>query len=332
MTASATTERAAALCADSLLCDVHAGFEYSEATDLNQMARWKDAGVDYLSVNAGYDVRAWHRTVEALAGYRQFVASHSETYLQVRGVEDIRRARTERKLAIGFDIEGMVALNEDINMVSFYYDLGVRQMLPAYNLNNAAGGGCHDKDIGLTQFGRAVIEEMNRVGMLVDCSHTAYRSTLDAMEVSTQPVVFSHSNARNLKDHERNILDEQAKAAAATGGLVGVTGVGLFLDEAGATVSSLVRHIDYWADLIGIDRIIIGLDYALAQPELDAIFLDRVDFWPPSQYPAGADIGYLEPECFPQVVDALLERGYTDDQVRGVMGENYLRVVAKVWR
>ena len=74
------------------------------------------------------------------------------------------------------------------------------------------------------------------------------------------------------------------------------------------------------------------MDYALAQPELDAIFLDRVDFWPPSQYPAGADIGYLEPECFPQVVDALLERGYTDDQVRGVMGENYLRVVAKVWR
>jgi membrane dipeptidase len=332
MAANGTSERAQALCETAFVCDVHAGFEYSEATDLNQLKRWKDAGVDYLSVNAGYDVRTWHRTVTALAAYRQFVAGQPANYVQVRTVDDIRRARAEDKLAIGFDIEGMVALNEDINMVSFYYDLGVRQMLPAYNLNNAAGGGCHDQDVGLTRFGRDVIEEMNRVGMLVDCSHTAYRSTLDAMEVSTKPVVFSHSNSRKLKDHERNILDEQAKEAAATGGLVGVTGVGLFLDDSGVSVAALTNHIDYWADLIGIDRLIIGLDYALAQPELDAIFLEREDFWPKRQYPHGADIGYLEPECFPSIAEALIDRGYSDDQVRGVMGENYLRVVEQVWQ
>ena len=316
----------------AVTCDLHAGFEYSEATDLNQMARWKQAGVDYLSVNAGYDVRPWQRTVTALAAYRRFVATHSQGYVQIKTVDDIRQARLDGKLAIGFDIEGMVALNEDVNMVSFYYDLGVRQMLPAYNLNNAAGGGCHDTDVGLSDFGRAVIVEMNRVGMLVDCSHTAYRTTLDVMEISNAPVVFSHSNARVLQDHERNIVDEQASAAAATEGLVGVTGVGLFLDDDGASVASLSRHIDYWADLIGIDKVAIGLDYALAQPELDSIFAERTDFWPPSQYPSGADIGYLEPECFPVVAESLADRGYTDEQVHGVMGENFLRVAESVWR
>ena len=315
-----------------IVCDIHAGFEYSPHTDLTDLKRWRDSGVSYLSVNAGYDVRPWQTTIKALAAYRRFIAQHPDDFVQVYSVEDIERAHRERKLAIGFDIEGMTSLNDDINMVSFYYDLGVRQMLIAYNLNNSAGGGCHDEDIGLTTFGRAAIEEMNRVGMLVDCSHSAYRSTLDAMEMSNAPVIFSHSNSRQLKNHERNIVDEQAKAAAATGGLVGVTGIGLFLDANGASVDALVRHIDYWADLIGVHNVVIGLDYAMEQPELDGVFEERTDFWPTAQYPNAGNIGYLEPEAYPTIAETLSERGYNDDQVSGIMGENFLRVAAQVWR
>jgi membrane dipeptidase len=331
MTERLVSERAMQVCEQAIVWDGHAGFEYAEGTDLHQLERWKNSGVTYLSVNAGYDVKPWQQTIVALARYQNFIDTHQHTYIAVHEVADIRRAKTESKLAIGFDIEGMCSLNEDLNMVSLYHRLGVRQMLIAYNLNNAAGGGCHDKDVGLTEFGRDVIEEMNRVGMLVDCSHSAYRSTMDAMEVSSKPVIFSHSNARFLQDHERNIVDEQILAAAATGGLVGVTGVGIFLDDRGASVEALLRHIDYIADLIGIECIGISLDYDMGQIELASTFQSHAHYWPERQYPGGSDIGFLEPELFPHIADALLQRGYSESATRGVLGENFLRIAAQVW-
>ena len=134
-------------------------------------------------------------------------------------------------MAVAFDIEGAKALNDSIEMVRIYYELGVRQMLFAYNINNAAGGGCHDEDSGLTAFGRSVVSEMNDVGMMVDCSRCGYRTTLEIMENSRDPVVFSHSNARKLWDHERNICDEQAIRCANAGGVVGVNGISQFTGD-----------------------------------------------------------------------------------------------------
>ena len=139
-----------------------------------------------------------------------------------------------------FDIEGMGALNGAVSMVELYYRLGVRQMLIAYNLNNDAGGGCHDEDKGLTDFGRAVVREMNHVGMVLDCAHSGIKSGLEAMRLSTKPCIFSHANARALHDHERNIIDEQIKAVAATGGVVGVNGLNRFLGDGTAKVESMV--------------------------------------------------------------------------------------------
>ena len=134
-------------------------------------------------------------------------------------------------------------------------------MLFAYNLNNEAGGGCHDTDVGLTSFGRAVIRAMNNIGILIDCSHTGYRTTMEAMEASSHPVVFSHSNARTLCDHERNIKDDQALACAAGGGVVGVNGIGIFLGEDDIRTPALIQHIQYYVDLLGIEHVGIGLDY-----------------------------------------------------------------------
>ncbi len=177
----------------------------------------------------------------------------------------MHRAKREGKLAVSFDLEGMDALNGDIGMVDVYYRLGVRQMLFAYNRNNKAGGGCHDEDIGLTPFGRDVIREMNRVGMLVDCSHCGHRTTMEAMEVSTAPVIFSHSNARRLCDHERNIRDDQIKGCAATGGVIAVTGVGRFLGPRGPVVEHVVEHIDYMVELVGPQHVGLGMDSVLQQ-------------------------------------------------------------------
>ncbi|MDA0221418.1 MAG: membrane dipeptidase [Proteobacteria bacterium] len=322
---------AAALHRDALVWDDHGGWAWSGADKLEQLERWRASGIDYLSINAGFDVMPWELTLEATSRYRHWIRTHPEHYLQVETVADIHRARAEGKLALSFDLEGMNALNGDLGMVDLYYRLGVRHMLFAYNRNNAAGGGCHDEDVGLTPFGREVIAEMNRVGMVVDCSHCSWRTSMEAMERSAAPVIYSHANARALWDHERNIRDDQIKACAATGGVVGVTGVGRFLGPDGPTVAHLVEHIDYMVDLIGPDHVGFGMDSVLHVHKPGGGFTRNRDYWPESQYPDGGS-GYVRPEDLPHLTQALLDRGYGEAAIRGILGGNFLRIAEQVWK
>ncbi len=144
------SDRARALHADALIWDAHAGFEPKPSVDLEILENWRAAGVDFLSVNVGYDVVPWQNTVKNIGAFITWLEKHADRFTLVRRVDDILAAKREGKLAIAFDIEGMDSLDGQAYMVSFYYRLGVRQMLFAYNLNNLAGGGCHDQDSGLT--------------------------------------------------------------------------------------------------------------------------------------------------------------------------------------
>lgn len=325
------SERAAELHRSALVWDDHGGFGYTTASALAGLERWRAAGIDYLSINAGYDVMPWTKTLEATSQYRHWIRTHPNLFVQVETVDDIPRARREGKLAVAFDLEGMNALNGDIGMVDLYYRLGVRQMLFAYNRNNLAGGGCHDEDVGLTDFGREVIREMNRVGMVVDCSHCSYRSSMEAIEASRSPVIFSHANARKLCDHERNIWDDQIKACAATGGVIGVTGVGIFLGPKGPTVEHLVEHIDHMVDLVGPEHVGFGMDSVFHANTPHQPFTRSRDYWPERQYP-DSGTGYVPPEAAPRLTQALLDRGYGDHDIRGILGENFLRVAKIVWK
>ena len=326
---SAATE---ALYADAFVWDAHAGFESRPTTDLRNLAVWKDAGVDFLSVNVGYDVQGWTDTIRVLAAFRRWLEA-SQDYALAGTAREVHAARAAGRMAVAFDLEGMNALDGSIDMLHLVHALGVRQILFAYNRNSIAGGGCHDEDLGLTDFGRAAVREMNALGMLIDCSHCGYRTTLEAMEHSRAPVIFSHSNPRALRDHERNIRDEQARGCAATGGVVGVNGIGLFLGEDDIRTATLADHVEYLLDLVGSDHVGIGLDYFF-ESDVDASFQETLagneDYWPREQYPGGA-VRCAAPAQLRELTAELLRRGRGEADVRAVLGGNFLRVAEQVW-
>jgi len=309
--------------------DDHAGFGYAGPQDVGLLDYWRSAGVNYLSINVGYDPVPWSTAIRAIADYTKGIEARSDMIL-CSTFSQVLAAWHAGQMALTFDIEGMGALNGDVSMVELYYRLGVRQMLIAYNLNNDAGGGCHDEDKGLTDFGRAVVREMNRVGMVVDCAHSGIKSGLEAMKLSTKPCIFSHANARALRNHERNITDEQIKAVAATGGVVGVNGLNLFLGDGGAKVESMVAHIDHMAKLVGAEHVGIGLDYDPSTgPALDDAISAK--YWPARQYPSSIKEDYLSPSVLPQLSEQLRSLGYKESSIRAIMSGNFMRVASQVW-
>jgi len=320
--------------ADTLVWDAHAGIFPGPDTDLGGLPAWRGAGVDYVSLNIGFDVMNWTKAIATLSAYRRKLAGMSDKVSVVKSINDIQAARASNRLAVSFDIEGVNALNGDIGMVSAYYDLGVRQMLLAYNLNNAGSGGCHDNDTSLTVFGKRVVEEMNRVGIMLDCSHMGLRSSLEAIAHSSKPSVFTHSNPVALCDHQRNISDEQIKACAAAGGVVGINGMGIFLGENDVSAETFAKHVNYVADLAGPEHVGIGLDWKPPMkkaPNLGAILASRPDYWPAGQKYDTPGIRLFAPAQIAEILVLLRQNGWTEGNLRAFLGGNFLRVATQNW-
>lgn len=298
---------------------------------LPQLARHRAAGVSLVILNVAYDASPPESAFAMLAAMRGWISRHGEHYVLARSIADIEAAKRAGKLAVAFDIEGCRAVEAHPGLVEIFYDLGVRWMLIAYNQNNRLGGGCQDDDAGLTAYGRIIIDEMERVGMLLCCSHTGYRTALEAMEYARNPVIFSHSNPRAVWDHERNVPDELLRACARTGGVVNLNGIGIFLGDNDNSTETLLRHIDYTVALIGAEHVGLGLDFVFDQQELAEHVRARPDLFPPYKG-YGAGMAMIEPERIPHIAEALLVRGYNDSQVQGILGHNNLRIARQVWR
>ena len=232
---------------------------------------------------------------------------------------------------MAFDIEGMKALGGQVSMVRFYYDLGVRWMLVAYNKNNEAGGGCQDDDQGLTAFGREVLDAMARVGMIVCCSHTGERTAMEVFEHAANPVILSHSNPAALEPHPRNVSNRVLDACAATGGVIGLNGIGFFLQGHDISTDNFVRHIDYAVERIGPDHVALGIDYVFDQQELIDFLENNRDLFPESEGYTGSP-EMVTPEQMPAITEALLQLGYPESAIRGILGENLLRLARQVWK
>ena len=312
----------------ALVWDTHACFPLKPNADLSELKRYRDSGVDFVSLNIGMDMDPLENILQVLAGYRSFIRSHPDEYALALTVNDILDAKQSGKLAIAFDLEGSEMLLGNINLVSLFYDLGVRQMLLAYNKDNRASGGCVEGNIGLTDFGKDVVREMNRVGMVVDASHMGYRATMEVFELSANPVIFSHSNPRALRDHVRNITDEQIRACARTGGVVGINGIGDFLG--GTRSEKVVEHIEYVMDLVGPEHVGLGLDYVVDKQELIDYVTGHPDIFPPDKI---RDVlSFVEPEQIPEITMLLYQKSYNEQVISGILGGNFMRVAKAVWK
>ena len=317
--------------------EAHCCLRLNPQADFAPIEQLRAAGVNYVSINVGMDMNPLSQVLSVLAGFRKTIAAYPDRYLLAGSLRDVLRAAETGKIAIGFDLEGAMPLLGRPDMVALYASLGVRQMHLAYNRNNALAGGCHDVEQGLTPLGHQVVAAINVAGILMDCSHTGRRSSLEIMAASSKPVIFSHSNPYALVEHGRNVTDEQIRACAATGGVTCVSGVSLFLGSERPTAQDVARHAAFVADLVGVEHTGIGLDICFTQDGLDDTPPGNYDpgYWWPAQF-TGYERGlarttFTPVETWQLLPQALHDIGMTSGEAALVMGGNMMRVASQTW-
>ncbi|MBI3976927.1 MAG: membrane dipeptidase [Chloroflexi bacterium] len=333
MAATLVDERAAAVHRAAFVID---GLNVSKWSR-EQFQRMKTGGL----TAANCTLAIWdnfRETISEIAAWYKHFRENADLILPVHTVEDIHRARAEGRVGIIFGFQNSTPFEDDLRTVEVLYRLGVRICQLTYNTKNFVGDGCWERnDGGLSYFGIDVIREMNRVGMLVDLSHVGYRTTMDAIEVSESPCAFTHAGCRAVTDVPRNKTDEQLRALTAKGGVVGIVGVPIFLTHnPTATLDDYLRHVDYAVNLVGVDHVAVGTDHGEGHGKA---FFDLI------QYGKGTIPYYqwtgTQAQAYPEEISsiskqanltaALLKRGYGDDDVKKIMGGNWVRLFGEVW-
>lgn len=330
----AVSAEAARIHADSLVWDATFPFGPScgrPQAHLDSLRQMRARGCDVVMLTTVSDPEDMTATVRKIGSDIALLRAETEWCRQACSVADIDAARCEGQLSVVFSFQGTVPFERSTALVEVYYRLGVRQALMAYNQKNHVGDGCHERsDGGLSRFGIDLVREMNRVGMLVDCTHTGYRTAREVLEVSSAPVIFSHSNPRALADHERNIPDDLIDACSRSGGVIGINGVSIFLGG-DATPQTVFRHIDYIVQRVGPQHVGIGLDYVSEPAALLALVRANASRYPEKQS-YEAQIDFAAPTMWPKLTQCMLNHGYNAQNVAMILGGNWLRVAKAVWQ
>ena len=350
--ASTTTysDRAISLVGDSLVMDMLSLMDMgrlmaaeSAASDFFSFTREellavKESGIDVFHPAIGMggpDVQL--DAMNHMAGYNGLVTQHPDLLMRIDSVADIDAVRTNGKIGIILGIQNSEHFRSPDD-VKRYYHVGQRISQLTYNTQNMIASGSTDRaDGGISDFGQAVVTVMNEVGMAVDVSHCGDQTTLDAFELSASPVLITHSNCRALAPgHPRCKTDEAIKAMAKSGGAMGVTGVRNFVkNDEPTTIEHYIDHIDHIAKLVGIEHAGIGTDSDLrGYDALPKEIYEQLKAGYKSSYSFRDKIdieGLDHPKKMYDVAEAMIRRGYSDDNIRAVLGENFRRVLGEIW-
>lgn len=231
----------------------------------------------------------------------------------------------------------MNAFGEELANIEKYYQLGIRRANFSYNVDNAYAGGSVSNDDGsnegVTELGKQVIREMNRVGMLIDCSHSSNQTCIDAATLSSKPMVMSHSNVATFQPIGRNASDRAIKAVAATGGAICINFIGGFLNPQGeARPNDIAKHVQYIRNLVGAEYVCAGSDYVYNYAEALAwILKDPVQFPPAMGYASPSHMG-MPGEVWGVVRELESRFDWSEEEIKGFLGGNLLRVYRANWK
>jgi membrane dipeptidase len=274
--------------------------------------------------------RAKERALAMIGALLEQVRRHPDDLELATSAAEVRRIAAAGKIAALMGLEGGHAIEDDLANLRQFHDLGIRYMTLTWNNANDWADSCYEHPHrGLTDFGRQVVREMNRLGMVVDVSHVSDDTFFDVIETTSAPVMASHSSARALADHPRNMSDPMLQAVARNGGVVMVNFQDWFVDPAktptwkalvfairhlgwpDTPLSMLIDHIDHVVAVAGIDHVGLGSDFASTFPMPE---------------------GVKDAAGFPNITAQLVMRGYSEDDIRKILGENALRVLSTVER
>jgi membrane dipeptidase len=302
-----------------------------------EAAMFRTCGITgfHNSVGVG-GASAYDDALEFIAAWSGFVGRNTHVFSLVGKVDDLDAAKAKQKIAVIMGLQNADEFREPKDVKAFY-ELGLRCAQLTYNTQNLLGSGSTERvDGGISDYGEQIIKSMNEVGMLVDVSHSGDKTTLDAIELSPKPIAFTHSNCRALNNHPRLKTDEAIRKLAAKGGVMGITGVRMFVkDKEPTTVEDIVDHIDHVVKLVGIEHVGIGSDSDLM----------GYDHMPPDQYKQ-LKAGYKASYAFRDKIDtdgfdhprkvydltaALIRRGYSGSNIQAILGGNFRRLLGITW-
>ena len=340
------SKRAIDLVTTTTVIDMLSPFKIGQTTWMQRPAdftptdlqRFRDSGITVFHPAVGIGgVDAYTNVLRFLGLWNGFLAHHHDGLMRVDSVASLDAVKSTKKVGVVLGVQNSQHFRtpEDVD---FFHALGQRVSQLTYNTRNMIGNGSTERrDEGLSDFGVATVQRMNKVGMVVDVSHCGDRTTLDAFDVSAKPVLITHSNCRTLaKGHPRCKSDEAIQAMAKRGGVMGITGVRMFVkvDEP-TTIEHMLDHYDHVRTLVGVEHLGLGSDMDLdgyddlSPEELRGLrasykdsyaFRDKIDI-------EGVD----HPKRVFDLTEGLIRRKYSDAEIRGVLGDNFKRVLKEIW-
>ncbi len=257
--------------------------------------------------------RALKQAILLLEKFYKELEKNREDLVLIKNLSDLEKIEKNNKVGALLSIEGGEPIETTLELLDFFYRMGVRAMGLTWNERNmiANGAGEWGEAGGLSKFGKKVVKRMNKLGMIVDVSHITPPGFWDVIEISEKPIIASHSNAYALCNHPRNLTDLQIKALAEKNGVMGINFYSEFLNPKGkATLEDIVKHIDYIVELVGPNHVGMGSDF------------DGIPSWPKEIYDASR---------FPLIFEELEKRGYKEEDIKKIAGGNFLRVIRENW-